>query len=530
MTTKLANILHCYAMGMGIKGISSAFELSRNTVRRYVRLFQESGIPMEQLLSMPASRIQEMFGGSGERGRTPSQRQTELEALLPEYAARLKRKGVTVKSLFEEYSREYPDGYRHASFGIYLQRYRLVSRAVGHVEHYAGDQMYIDFAGDKLEVIDELSGECRSVEVFVAILPCSHYTYCEAVWSQRKEDLIKACENALYFYEGVPMAIVPDNLKSAVTRSDRNEPIINDDFAVFAEHYGCAVYPARVRHPKDKALVENAVKLMYKSVYADIEGLMFHDIESLNIAIQNSLEKFNSKQMSNRKESRKELFEEIEKDYLRSLPTVRYQMKQRKSVTVMRNSYVTLGKHHYSVPMEYIGKRVDIVYDADTLEIFYGLRLVTTHHRDDTPYGYTQKEAHNLPGRRGSYEKDLDQVFERAAQIDNIVLLYLREVASQKKYPPLAFHSCRGILSLEKTFGLDRLVAACACASQMRVYGYQDVIGILNRGDDSDFLPQADENTDSGASLPRHKNIRGREYFSKSTNKSIKKNGNNGNK
>ncbi len=130
----------------------------------------------------------------------------------------------------------------------------------------------------------------------------------------------------------------------------------------------------------------------------------------------------------------------------------------------MRNSYVTLKKHHYSVPKEYVGKRVDIVYDADTLEIFYGLILVTTHHRNDTPYGYSRKEAHNLPGRHGSYEKDLDEIFERAAQIDNIVLLYLKKVASQKKYMPQAFHSCRGILALEKTFGLDRLVAACACA------------------------------------------------------------------
>ena len=197
----------------------------------------------------------------------------------------------------------------------------------------------------------------------------------------------------------------------------------------------------------------------------------------------------------------------------------------------MRNSYVTLNKHHYSVPKEYVGKRVDIVYDVDTLEIFHGLRLVTTHHRDDTPYGYTQKEAHNLPGRHGSYEKNLDEVFERAAQIDNIVLLYLKEVASQKKYMPQAFRSCRGILSLEKKFGQDRLVAACACASQMRVYGYQDVIGILNRGDDSDFLPQADEDTANNLSLPHHKNIRGREYFTKSTIKlTTKLNRNNGNK
>ncbi len=275
MTTKIANILQCYALGMGIKQISRSFELSRNTVRRYVRLFEECGIPIKELAAMPSARIQEMFSEGVGRNREPSQRQLELEALLPEYAARLSRRGVTVKTLYEEYRDTHPDGYRHASFGNYLMRYRMVTHVVGHVEHYAGDQMYIDFAGDKLEVVDSESGECRSVEVFVAILPCSHYTYCEAVWSQSRQDLIKACENALHFYGGVPMAIVPDNLKSAVTRSDRNEPVINEEFAAFAEHYGCTVYPTRVRHPKDKALVENAVKLLYRSVYADIEGLVF---------------------------------------------------------------------------------------------------------------------------------------------------------------------------------------------------------------------------------------------------------------
>ena len=311
MTTKLANILHCYAMGMGIKGICSTFELSRNTVRKYVRMFQESGIPMEQLLAMPRGRIQELFGHSSARERTPSARQEELEALLPEYAARLTRKGVTVKSLYEEYRANRPDGYGHASFGLYIQRYRLVSRPVGHVEHYAADQMYIDFAGDRLRIVDEHSGEVRSVEVFVAILPCSHYTYCEAVWSQKKEDLIKACQNALHFYGGAPMAIVSDNLKSAVTRSDRNEPVINEDFAAFAEHYGCTVYPARVRHPKDKALVENAVRLLYKSVYADLEGLMFHDLESLNAAIIHSLGKFNDRTLTGRGQSRRQLLDFI---------------------------------------------------------------------------------------------------------------------------------------------------------------------------------------------------------------------------
>ena len=290
---KVPNILRCYAAGMSIKGISHAFELSRNTVRHYVRKFHESNIPIEELLKMSEHHLQEMFASNNERERTPSRRRQELDALLPDYAARLSRKGVTLQSLYEEYNRDYPEGYRHAQFGNLMNRYMLSTQAVGHVEHYAGDQMYVDYAGDKLEIVDAETGEIRQVEVFVAILPCSHYTYCEAVWSQKKDDLIKACENALYFFGGAPMAIVPDNLQSAVSRSDKNEPIINEEFAAFAEHYGCAVYPARVRHPKDKALVENAVKLMYRSVYADIEGLTFHSLESLNQAILQSLDKFN---------------------------------------------------------------------------------------------------------------------------------------------------------------------------------------------------------------------------------------------
>ena len=287
-------------MGMGIKGISCAFHMSRNTVRKYVRRYQESGLSVDKLLSMSEEHLQEMFVTGEPRGYKPSPRREELEALLPEYAKRLSRKGTTVRGLYREYASKYPEGYKSAQFETLVRRYRLQTKVIGHVEHLAGDQMYIDFAGDKLQITDAVTGEIRSVEVFVAILPCSQLTYCEAVWSQKKEDLIGACENALRFFGGVPMAIVPDNLKSAVTRSDKNEPVINEEFASFAEFYNCAVYPARVRHPKDKALVENAVKLMYRSVYADIEGRTFHDIASLNEAIMVSLEAFNNRSTCSR--------------------------------------------------------------------------------------------------------------------------------------------------------------------------------------------------------------------------------------
>lgn len=256
------------------------------------------------------------------------------------------------------------------------------------------------------------------------------------------------------------------------------------------------MYPARVRHPKDKALVENAVKLIYKSIYPDIEGMVFHDLSSLNEAILNSLKVLNERKMSGRDTSRKELFDNTEADFLRELPAMRYRMKERKSVTVMKNSYFTLFKHHYSVPSQC----------------------------------YTQKASHDLPGRRGSYEQDIEGLYQRAADIDNIVLIYLKEVAEEKKYPPTIFRTCRGILSLENKYGQDRLVAACACATQKKQYGYHVVNNILENGEDADFLNPDDSDmvTSSHMTVVEHKNIRGREYYSKTNNSQI--NSDNGNK
>ena len=422
MNKRIKNILRCYAAGMGIKETASTFHTSRNTVRKYVRLFLSSGKSIAQLLSLSEEQLHEMFGSTESRRREPSSKRIELEALLPGYVSRLTRKGMSVRKLFKEYHSEYPDGLQLSSFKRAVRQYKFHIKVVGHVEHYAADQMYVDFAGDWLEVVDEMTGETKKAEVFVAILPFSHYTYCEAVWSQRKEDLIKGCENAMLYFEGAPAAIVPDNLKAAVTRSDRNEPVINDDFAAFAEHYGCAVYPARVHHPKDKALVENAVKLLYRSVYLDIEG------------------------------------------------------------------------------------------------IYCGMNLVAIHDRCDIPYTYSWKKEHNLPGHYGPYDKDLEELFRHASEIDNIVLNYLREVERVMQYPPKAFRSCRGILTLEKKYGRDRLVAACACAEQKLQYGYQALREVLEQGDDADFLPDEDGRVQPDMTSPiplTHKNIRGRDYYRK---------------
>ena len=222
--------------------------------------------------------------------------------------------------------------------------------------------------------------------------------------------------------------------------------------------------------------------------------------------------------MAGREVSRKEMFLQGEKDYLRPLPVKRYVMKERKLMTVGKNSYVSLFKHHYSVPKEYVGRRMTILYDAGTVEIYCGMNLVATHDRCGIPYAYSWKKEHNLPGHYGPYDKDLEELFQRASEIDNIVLNYLREVERAMQYPPKAFRSCRGILTLEKKYGRDRLVAACACADQKLQYGYQALREVLELGEDADFLPDEDGKVQPDMTSPApltHKNIRGREYYRK---------------
>ena len=249
-----------------------------------------------------------------------------------------------------------------------------------------------------------------------------------------------------------------------------------------------------------------------------MEGMTFSSLEDLNTAIRISLLDFNEKVMAGREMSRKKMFLQGEKDYLRPLPVKRYVVKERKLMTVGNNSYVSLLKHHYSVPKEYVGRRMTILYDADTVEIYCGMNLVATHDRCDIPYAYSWKKEHNLPGHYGPYDKDLEELFRRASEIDNIVLNYLREVERAMQYPPKAFRSCRGILTLEKKYGRDRLVAACACADQKLQYGYQALREVLELGEDADFLPDEDGKVQPNVTSPApltHKNIRGREYYRK---------------
>ncbi|KAA6322960.1 hypothetical protein EZS27_027550 [termite gut metagenome] len=397
--SKIRQILRCYAQGKGSQAISSMLGVSRNTIKKYLQQFQTLDLSYEQALALDDCELSKLFHGKDSgQSKARNERLEELEALLPDYCKRLKKKGITRQMLHTEYLSIHPDGYGRSRFNTFMQCYIDSSRPIMHLEHKAGDKLYIDFAGDKQSIVDVETGEIQQVEIFVGILPCSQLTYVEALRSQKKEDLIKATENALLYFEGVPQVIVPDNLKAAVTRGSKYEAL--------AEHYGCTVIPARAYKPRDKALVEGAVKLIYRSIYPKLEGRTFHDLTSINAAIRVALERHNNTPFSGRNYSRREQFEEIERNALGALNPIRYEIKKQALVTVMKNGHIRLSEdsHYYSVPYQHIGKRVKILYTSTSVEVFFAYEKIAEHVRSYTRFKYTSKQNHLASNQRSFTE------------------------------------------------------------------------------------------------------------------------------
>jgi transposase len=231
-----------------------------------------------------------------------------LESYFSYFDKELKRTGVTQRLLWEEYYDKHPDGFKLSQFKYWYHQWRKEVSPVMHFDHKAGDKLFIDFTGKKLTIIDRHTGEIQELEVFICILGSSQYTYVEACASQKREEFVRCTENALWFYGGVPKALVPDNLKSAVTKSSRYEPKVNETFADFAEHYQTAILPTRSYKPRDKAIVENAVRIIYTRVFAPLRNDIFHSIKDINKAIQGLLEKHNAMSFRGREYSRYSLF------------------------------------------------------------------------------------------------------------------------------------------------------------------------------------------------------------------------------
>jgi transposase len=359
----------------------------------YLRLIEVKQLSFEALLLMEDEALDGLLHDPDPQDQ---KRYESLAALFSHFDKELSCPGVNRWVLWGEYKQQYPDGYNYSRFCDHFKQWKLSQSGTMHMEHEPGDKLYIDFTGKKLQVVDPANGEVNEAEIYIATLGFSQLTYVEAVDSQKKPVYIDSTANAMQFFDGVPKVLVPDNLKSAVTKADKYEAIVNKDFLDFANHYGTSVLPARSNKPRDKALVEKSVAIVYSRIFAPLRNQIFYSLTSLNKAILDLLDKHNNMPFQLRPQSRRELFEQDERHLLKPLPPEGYRIKTYKEVTVMKSGYVQLyeDKHYYSVPYRFIGCKVKLIYCSKQVSVFYNRERIACHPRAIKKYGYTTTKDH----------------------------------------------------------------------------------------------------------------------------------------
>ena len=263
--SKIRKVIYLHYKKRSILFISKYLSVSRNTIKKYLTIYRILGLKISDINQKSDLELEELFSKTQETSVSPKIK--AVYDFFPYMDKEMKKTGVTKFSMWEEYFAQNPDGIKSSQFFTYYRRWSKKVNPVMHMTHKDGDKMFIDYAGKTLEIVDEQTGEVINVQFFVAILGASQYTYAEASMSQKKEDFIASVENSLHFFKGVPKAIVPDNLKSAVTKSSKYEPTVNETFLDFSEHYGTTILPARAYKPRDKSLAEGAVKILYQRIY-----------------------------------------------------------------------------------------------------------------------------------------------------------------------------------------------------------------------------------------------------------------------
>lgn len=496
--------------GLSLRQISQAMKLSRPVVTDYLARCGELRLGFERIKDMPDSELESLLRSSTMTSTVDDARYSILEHRFASIVDELKRVGVTRMLLWEEYRREHPDGYRYSQFCHHFQQWADRQELSMHIAHKAGYKMFIDFAGKKLALIDRITGESVPVEVFVAILGGSKLMYAEGVMSQKKRDFIHASDNALWYMGGVPAALVPDNLKSAVTKAHRYEPDLNPEYVDFARHYELAILPARPYKPRDKALVEGAVKIVYQQIYAPLRDRVFHSLEELNIAIHEELERINNRPMKGYGKSRRELFDEVERHALRPLPVERYAIRDhaRWRVAFNYHVYLKIDRHYYSVPYWYRKEYVDVFYGEKTVEIYHKNERIALHLRDRRANEYTTLPAHMPPEHRYKDDWNAERFLSWAESIDEAVKALIEAVLASRQHPEQAYKTCLGILCLAREYGARRLANACRLALECGSHSYRTLSNILKNRMEGETVTGLFETP-----IGEHENIRGSDYY-----------------
>ncbi len=494
--------------GLSHRQIARALAISRPSVAQYLADYRSSHLSYSDVAAMSDDEFLRVLDGVK---LAVSERYRDISDRFEYFVKELKKTGVTLDLLWQEYKRENPAGYNRTQFCHHFKVWRETSSELTmHLEHKAGDKMFVDYTGKKLMVYDRLTGVGREVETMVAILGASQLTYAEATESQKKEDWIKGNEHALRYFRGVPQAIVPDCLKSAVGRADKYEPDINPEYADFARHHNTVILPARPHSPKDKALAENAVKIIYQRVFAPLRDRICYSLEELNEAIRERLEVHNHTPFQRMKISRQDLFDQSERNALKPLRSEAYELRRFLDLKVQFNYHIAFSpdKHYYSVPWRFRGKRVTVIYTSSSVEIYHKNIRIAFHLRESSANRYTTVKEHMPPHHQFYDGWSPQKMIGWAEAIGTQVKVMIEVVLESRPYPEQAYKACLGILNLVRKYGKERLNEACERALEYRCHTYRSVRNILENN-----LEKLRDQNSIHRELPIHENIRGNKYF-----------------
>lgn len=497
-----------FEQGLSCRQAAKTAGIGKTASSEYVAGFRASGLTLGQAMALSDT---ELVGALNLKKLSTNERFQHLSEQFSFFEKELKRTGVTLQLLWVEYQQRQPDGYGYSQFCHHYDQWQKTQKVSMHMEHKAGDKMYVDFAGSKLSVTDARTGKITEYEVFVSVLGLSQHAYIEAVASQTKADWVSVNQNALRFYKGVPRAIVPDCLKSAVIKADKYEPVINETFLDFARHYSTTILPARALHPKDKALVEGFVRMAYRRIYAPLRDRVFFSLNELNEALWEQLDKHNQMLFQGRDYSREQLFQQVEQSQLKPLPVELYQLKEYAIMKVQYNHHVYLkaDKHYYSVPFQFTGKKVTISHSNHLVEIYYDNKRVASHSRSFKPNQYTTNNEHRPASHQYVAQWNPERFIKWAEKIGSEAKSVIETVLQSKSHPEQSYRSCMGILSLAKKHSEIEFIKACKKALDIECVTYRFIANTLK----NKTFNLSSEQELQKIEIPFHENIRGKEQY-----------------
>jgi transposase len=488
---------------LSVRQVARSCGLPVSTVGDYLQRAEAAGLGWPLPEDMGDSELQaKLLGSSGE-----SPGPDREVPVWPHIQEQLRRKGVTLQLLWQEYRQAHPDGFRYSRFCELYREWSDTLEPVLRLPHEPGQKLFVDWAGQTVP-IQQPDGTTKPASIFVAVLGFSNKTYVEAFMDQQLPSWIAGHCHALSFYGGGTRAIVPDNPKTAVIYASRYEPELHSTYQAMAAHYDTVVLPARPKAPRDKAKVEGGVLIVERQILAALRDYRFFSVGELNQAIRPLLDKLNAQPFQKLEGSRNSWFDTQEKDKLLPLPAQPFEFATWGKAKVNIDYHVAVDNHFYSVPYSLIHRQLDVRLTEQTVELFHDGKRVAAHPRSRLPGKFTTLDEHRPKSHQRYLEWTPGRMVEWARQIGPRCGQAVEYILAHKPHPEMGFRSCLGIIRLGKGVGKERLEAACDRALRFGTCSYHSLKSILESGLDR----QVDE-PELPLPMGAHENVRGQGYY-----------------